>query len=114
MQLHRDSSVTTSTGNESEGSSPHHQFSLRSSMDLPRNLQFDAGIRYVDGLPTRQVNSYVVADLRLAWRPVKNLEVEVVGLNLLDNQHAEFSPSIISSQRTEVQHSVYGKITWRF
>ena len=87
---------------------------LRSSMDLPHNLSLDGTLRYVDTLPALHISSYVSLDVRLGWRPVKNLELAVVGQNLLHEQHAEFGPSFISTQRAEIERGVYGKITWRF
>lgn len=97
-----------------EGSSPHHQFSIASGIELPAGFGIDWTVRYVDQLPAVAVESYVGLDVRLSWRPTPDLEVSVVGLNLLDNQHPEFQPTSIRTQRTEVERSVYGKITWRF
>ncbi len=71
-------------------------------------------VRYVDRLPTLQISSYVGLDVRLAWKPIPNLELAVVGQNLLDSQHPEFRPSFISTQQVEIQRGVYGKVTWRF
>jgi iron complex outermembrane recepter protein len=60
------------------------------------------------------IPSYVTGDLRLAWRPAKNWEFALVGQNLLEAHHAEFSSTTIATERTEVERSVYGKLTWRF
>lgn len=114
MQLHTRSGSTDTTSEQDEGKSPHHQLSLRSSLDLPHDVSLDCILRYVDNLPAIQVSSYVTLDIRLGWRPTKNLELAIVGQNLLDNQHPEFSPSFINTQRTEVRRGVYGKITLRF
>lgn len=96
-----------------EGDVPLHQVSLRSMMDWPGNLQFDAGARFVDNVSGQDIPSYLVLDVRLAWRPHPQLEVAVVGQNLLDSRHPEFS-SLFTIQRTEIEQSVYGKVTWRF
>jgi len=100
-----------------EGSSPQNQFSIRSSMDLPHDVTFDLALRYVDKLPTYQVGSYFELDARLGWQITKNLEVALVGQNLLHDHHAEFGPSYINTQngnKTEIPRSIYGTITWRF
>ena len=94
-----------------EGNDPENQFSLRSSMDLPCHLELDAGIRYVDTLAAPNVPSYIGLDLRLSWKPLKNLELAVVGQNLLDNRHPEFGAP---TNRQEIERSVYGKISWSF
>jgi iron complex outermembrane receptor protein len=103
------------TAKVDQGRSPHHQFHLRSSMDLRRDLECNLNFRFVDKLPDFNVKSYASLDARLAWRPHPNLELAIVGQNLLSNHHAEFKgEAIISSLPTEVERSVYGKITWRF
>ncbi|PYM12226.1 MAG: TonB-dependent receptor, partial [Verrucomicrobia bacterium] len=114
MQLHRDAGSGDTTSERDERRSPHHQFSLRSSMDLLHNVEFDCAFRYVEGLPDFQIPSYAVVDVRLAWRPLRDLELAIVGQNLLDNRHPEFQSLFIPTERTEVQHSVYGKVTWRY
>ena len=113
-QLHRDAGSGDTTSELDEGRNPHHQFSLRSSVDLPHNLEVDCAVRYVESLPDFQIPSYIVVDVRLAWRPFKNFEVAIVGQNLLDDRHPEFQSLFIPIERTEVQHSVYGKVTWRY
>jgi iron complex outermembrane receptor protein len=114
MQLHKDSGSLDFTSEADEGRSPHHQFVLRSMLDLPGRVQFDAALRYVDSLPSIGIDSYTVMDLRLGWKPIPSLDISLVARNLLDSQHPEFVPSFIRTQVTEVQHSIYGKITWQF
>jgi iron complex outermembrane receptor protein len=60
------------------------------------------------------IPSYVAVDLRLAWWPLKNLEFAIISRDLLDNRHPEFAPSNVATLVTEVERSVFGKITWRF
>ena len=94
---------------------PRNQFSLRSSIDLPHDVEFDVWLRYVDRLEDfAKVDAYVDLDVRLAWRPKPNLELSIVGQNLLDDRHPEFTPTIIPTQKTETQRSVYGKIMFEF
>ena len=97
-----------------EDSSPRHQFSLRSSLNLPGNVELDVWGRYVDRLPAYDISSYVALDARLAWEPVDGVELALVGQNLLDDQHPELEPEFLGTVATEVQRSVYAKITWRF
>jgi iron complex outermembrane receptor protein len=101
--------------NHSEGDSPQNQVGIRSHMDLPHNFEFDTGLRYVDSLQNRGVSSYIVGDARVGWRsPNKKWEISVVGQNLFNSRHQEFAPSYIETQTTEVETSVYGKVTFRF
>jgi iron complex outermembrane receptor protein len=110
MQVHHNTLLDP----DDEGRNPRHQLSLRSQLDLPGNVQFDGAVRYVDNLPALNIGNYLVMDLRLAWYPWKNLELAIIGRDLLDSRHPEFAPSNVAVLQTEVERSVFGKITWRF
>jgi iron complex outermembrane recepter protein len=96
------------TGPVTEGSSPHNQFSLLSFIDLPANLKLDGVFRYVDNIPVQNVPRYFNLDLRLGWSPMRHLELSLVGQNLLQGHHAEWSGG------TKIQRGVYAKTTWRW
>lgn len=97
-----------------DGSSPQHQFFVRSMLDLPGGVTFDTTLRYADSLTSIDVPAYFTADARLAWSPSEHVEFAIVGRNLLDGGHKEFHPSELATQRTEVPRSVFGQITIRF
>ncbi|MCP4691011.1 MAG: TonB-dependent receptor, partial [Desulfobacterales bacterium] len=97
-----------------KGRSPEHRFSLRSSMDLSHDLELDLWARYVGELSDLDVEDYVTLDVRLAWRPNENLEVSLVGQNLLEDEHMEFQQPFSPIASTAVERGVYGKVTWRF
>ena len=97
-----------------EGQNPRHQFMIRSQHDLPANMEFNIGIRYVDRLRSLDVDSYIDLDLRLGWSPIQNVNIAITGQNLLDTRHLEFMPDFIDTQATEVERGVYGKIAWGF
>ena len=72
-------------------------------------------MRYVDNVPTQSISSYVSLDARISWRPRNNLEFALVGQNLLDPQRLEFNQdTFLDVRSTEVERSVYGKVTWEF
>jgi iron complex outermembrane recepter protein len=97
-----------------EHDSPVHQVGIRSLMDLPYDMELDGGMRYVDSLSNRGVPSYIVGDVRLGWRsPHRRWEISVTGQNLFDT-HQEFAPSYIPTQVTEVETSVFAKVTFRY
>lgn len=84
-------------------------------MNLSSSWEFDQTLYYVDVLQSQQVRSYFRLDLRLGWRPTKNIEVSVVGQNLLDNQHQEWgNDRIQTNDRNLVERSVFGKLVWEF
>lgn len=101
-----------------ETADPQNQVSLRSSMDLPQNIEFDAGMRWVDTLtlnsgPTAgTVPAYFELEAKLAWHPTKDLEIAVVGQNLLHDQHAEYG--FPGPNQVQIERNVYGKIAWHF
>jgi iron complex outermembrane receptor protein len=98
-----------------DGGSPKHQIYMRSSWDLRENVDFDLTFRYVDCLTGYDVPSYVTMDARLAWRPKKQLELAVVGQNLLQDHHQEFGVVPLPGYEvTEVPRGVYGTVTWRY
>jgi iron complex outermembrane recepter protein len=93
---------------------PRHQVSLRSQTELTKNVEFDLWLRYVDSLPGINIGGYVTFDTRLSWRPVKNLELSLVGQNLAHDHLLEFIPEIINTLPTATERSFYGKATWTF
>jgi iron complex outermembrane receptor protein len=101
-----------------ETADPKHQFSLRSSMDLLKNTELDAGLRWVDTLHNNNgpnvgtVPSYFELDVKLAWHPTKRLELSVAGQNLLHDQHPEYGYP--DPARVEIKRSIYGKVAWQF
>jgi iron complex outermembrane recepter protein len=101
-----------------ETADPKHQFSLRSSLNLPGRAEFDAALRWVDSLLTNNgptpgtVPSYFELNTRLAWHASDRLEISVVGQNLLHPYHVEYG--FPDPTRVEIQRSVYGKLAWRY
>ncbi len=90
---------------------PEHQFSLRSSLDLSRLIEFDTTYRFVARLKSDHVPAYDELEARIGWSPTPALEVSVVGQNLLRPSHAEFNPP---ASRQLIERGVYGKVLWRF
>jgi iron complex outermembrane receptor protein len=101
-----------------ETADPQHQFSLRSSLNLPRHTEFDTALRWVDTLHTNNgpvvgtVPSYFELDTHLAWHASDRLEFALVGQNLLHNRHPEYG--FPEPSRPEIERSAYGKFTWRY
>ncbi len=93
-----------------QGNSPHHQASFASSVALSDQWNFDFDVRYVDSLSLPHVSSYIVSDIRLAWKALESLEFALVGQNLFDKRHFEQG----SGASSEVEQGVYGKVTWLF
>jgi iron complex outermembrane recepter protein len=97
-----------------EAGSPRHQAYLRSVMDLGRNVELDLILRYADQLDALQVDSYVTGDVRIGWKPVESVELSLVARNLFNRRRTEFRPTVIGTEQSEIEPSVYGKISWQF
>jgi iron complex outermembrane receptor protein len=102
------------TPDNPNGSSPRHQWYVRSSLDLPKHFDQDTTLRFVDHLSSLNIPSYYSLDAHLGWRPVSTVEFSIVGQNLLDNHHLEFIPDFINTSPTVVKRSVFGSITLKF
>jgi iron complex outermembrane recepter protein len=99
----------------SRGREPVQQVSLRSSLDLPHDIQFDLWGKFVDQLQFFQVKAYFNLDVRIAWRPTRRIEAAIVGKNLIEGPRVEFgSESYLPTQVTPVPRSVYGQVTFKF
>jgi iron complex outermembrane receptor protein len=113
VQLEPDKSSRDFTSKAVAGDSPQNQFHLRSFLDLPYNLKFDAALYYTDGVSNQDVPAYTRIDVRWGWHPAKNLELSIAGQNVFDRRHREFGAGFLQNP-TRIERSVYGKVTWRF
>lgn len=99
-----------------EKSVPESQVSLRTNFNVTHDIDFDIWWRYTDTIITnkRPINAYFNADARIAWRPVKNLELSLIGQNLIQSQHLEYQGDFFAPQSTYVPRGVYAKFNWQF
>ena len=106
-----------------EGADPRQQVSLRSGFSLTDSVELDFWLRYVDTLRSSgfpdpdasiRIPSYATLDTRLAWRPLKDLELSLVGQNLLDSRHPEAAQELYAPRVTEIPRSVYARLNWHF
>ena len=102
---------TDPTAGSNESHSPDRQFSLNSSVDLPLDLRVDAGLRYVGEIANQQLPGYTELDARLTWSPTEQLDLSLVGQNLLHRRHAEFGTL---ATRREIERGLHGAVAWHF
>jgi len=96
--------------------SPTHQFNLSSALQLPHDVEFNTAVYTVGGVAPSGVSPiapYVRLDSKLSWKPLDRLELSLVGQNLLQNDHREFSNFLYQAQ-TEVPRTVYANASWKF
>ena len=98
---------------------PEQRVSLRGALSPLQGFDFDFWFRYVDSnsaiteFGTLKINPYVTLDLRLAWHPIKDIELSLVGQNLLADKHLEY---INENQTTPtaIDRGMYGKFSWTY
>ncbi|HXC59421.1 MAG TPA: TonB-dependent receptor [Steroidobacteraceae bacterium] len=97
------------------GSTPRHQFGLRSAVDV-HGVQIDAFLRREGAIRSdpqivtgEGIAAYTELDLRAA-RAWNRLEFELQLRNLLHDGHLEFGAP---AQRGEIERSVHAGVTWR-
>jgi iron complex outermembrane recepter protein len=111
QSLHFDSGSRDTTRGVSEGDDPRRIVTFHTSIDLPRNWQLDAVLRYVGARPAPAVPSYLDGDLRLGWRRNEAWDVALVGRNLLQPSHREFGAASVTAR--EVERKITLSATWR-
>ena len=97
---------------ELEHSDPRHQFSVRSNIQLPHNLEFNTNFYYTDSLKSHDVPVQARLDLRLAWNPSRKLQLAVVGQNVTNKTHHEFDTT--DAIYSHIPRSIYGRIMYNF
>ena len=93
------------------GNDPRLTWTLRSAHDLGARLRADLALRYVARLPQAAVPSYHALDARLAWQVRPDLEIALVGRNLLHPRHAEFGAA---GSRQLIERTVFASAVLRF
>lgn len=103
-----------------KGVMPKHVLNLRSGHNLSRNLDLDLILRHVGerkdpiALYPRNVKAYTALDVRLGWRPDRDLELSLVARELLAGKHVEFINDIIQYRPIQIEPSLELGLRWDF
>ena len=100
-------SIDIGTLESDEGANPSRWGILRSSLNLGPRTELDLTLRYVDALAQPVVPSYTALDLRLGWQLRSNVDLSIVGQNLLGAGHGEFTDI---TTRTDLKRAVFVKV----
>ncbi len=111
FELRPDSAASINSVTRVVGANPSRQWMLRSSFDLPRQMEFDLTARYVSELPSPVVPSYFTVDMRWSWQPRPGTEISITGQNLLGPAHGEFTAE---ATRTAISRAVFVELLTRF
>ena len=99
-----------STVGQLEGNSSRHKVAAQSSFELPRRFELNLMFRHVSGVTNQAIPSYSTGDAWLAWRLHPQLELSIVGRNLLQPSHVEYSDN--PGPLAAIRRSAYVKLTW--
>jgi iron complex outermembrane receptor protein len=97
-----------------EGVAPNQQWQARSWMSLPARMEVDALLLHsgaVRGLP---VPAYTRADLRVQFAATRQVSLVVVGQNLLDSSHLEFTGGAEQVLATRQPRAGRVQLVWKF
>ncbi len=94
--------------------SPQHQFSLRSNYDISEKLQLNLWLRYTSKVALYNIPDYVTMDAKVAYKPIKNVELFLVGQNLFSKNHREFDSEIIPTAPGLIPRGIYVGARWQF
>ena len=114
MALHTSSRSADTTTEFDEDVSPSHQLVLRSLMSITSTLEFDTSFYFVDEMPRLNIPSTNNLDMRLGWKPLKGLQLELIGRNLIDRWHEEFGDDLYERKGFFVRRGVYRRLTVEF
>ena len=115
MHLHRNATgLDVGTGPETEGGIPNQQAQLRSNVNLPWHWEWTTSAYFVGQLAAPKIASYTRLDVNLVWHPSDKMSLGVVGQNLLQGLHQEYSDSVLTVTPSLVRRSAYARLTWRF
>jgi iron complex outermembrane receptor protein len=105
----RDADSRDVGGGVSEANDPRHLFSIRTMVDLPREVELDLWLRGVGELPNPRVPGYVELNARAAWHVSPRLELAVIGQDLVHDRHPEFgldAPARLEFERSVRVHAI--------
>jgi iron complex outermembrane recepter protein len=99
---------------DAEGQSAQNLFSLRSYLDITKDVELNAAAYFTDNLPNFGIHSAWRLDVGVTWRPHPNVELAIWLQNLLDDRRPEHFDSALIGYQLETERSVYAQCTIRF
>jgi iron complex outermembrane receptor protein len=92
------------------GRDPAFTWLVRSSLNVNPQVDFDVTVRAVARLSDPDVPGYVATDVRIGWRPRRDMELSLAARDL-GGGHGEFTSE---ATRTEIKPGYYASIRWNF
>lgn len=93
-----------------EGGSPKHEVMAQANYDLGKQVQLDFSFRHISALWALDVPAYFTADARVSWQIRRDLDLELVGRNLLQPYHVEYTAD--AGPDVGILRSAFLQVTW--
>ena len=94
--------------------SPQHRLSVRSNYDFSEKLQLNLWLRYTSKIAFYNISDFVTMDAKLVYKPVKGIDLFLVGQNLFSQHHRGFVSDTVPSVPGRIPRGVYAGAEWRF
>lgn len=96
-----------------ENTDPRNKVELRSAFDLSDTIRLDLWMRYVDEVKIYDIPAYCSVDASLGWQITPNVEFSFSARDIFDDSHPEYPPEILQTLPTELERSLFAKISWK-
>jgi iron complex outermembrane receptor protein len=113
MDLAAKAGSTDTTSAAAEDGTPRHMASVRSTLDLGRNVAVSGWYRWYGRFASPPTPAYGSLDVRASWRATPHLDIALVGQDLLRARHIEIG-SMGSVGAAAVRRSAFAEVTCRF
>jgi len=110
VKFEREPDSVDTTGLVAAGNDPSGWWQLRSNFDLSQNVDLDVRARRISSLPNPYVPAYTAVDLRIGWRPLRQLEASLSVQNAFDPRHPEWGSA---ANRAEIERAFFFQLVWR-
>ena len=111
------------TGEVIENTTPSQIIDLRGTLVPARQWQVNAWLRWQDATATKspgemymdwaEIDPFFTLNATVVWNPRPGLEIMLAGQNLLESGRLQYI-SEFSTPATEIERSVFMKVTWEF
>jgi iron complex outermembrane recepter protein len=104
------------------GGDPEHQLALQSFFSVGAQWDWDVYVRHIGSAADSRygyqtlmgVPAYTELTMRVAWRPTLNLELALIGNNLLHESHREFVSEYADIVPADIERSLAFQLRWVF
>ena len=106
-------SETIWTVKSNKGQDPKSRFHIGASLNPFENIEFDTNFYFTGPFREGDVNGYHKLDMRVAWKPIKELEISLVGQDMLKASYKSNIDSIMGYE-SKIQQRYYMQAVYNF